>query len=280
MRKSFIISIYLFATATAVSAQDFRLADSLLQTGDYALAAVEYERCHYCAGSRDVSLAALRQKAQCYKHLQRYDLAASTFERCAATYADHIQIALCHYLSGHYSRVVETAQSAGLVFDTASIDMLLLHTLALNEMQCYDSASAVAFRLAGLCDSAAASRIRAVVSALYSRTPRLKSEATARWLSFFPGLGHLYAGYPLEAVTALLLNAAALGFGVWQVLDRCYITAYIGGAGTLSATYPGVMKSASLHVRKTNLRRASSFNSCFRRQLIDNLQPALNRQEP
>ena len=263
-----IISIFLCATAIVADAQDFGLADSLMRAAEYERAAVEYERCHYLAATSEQAAQALRFKAECYKRMARYDRAASALGRCAQTYGDHLQTALCHYLGEQFPQVVETAENARLLFDTLTADMLLLQTLALNEMGMYDSAHAVARRLVALLPSEDDS-LRVSVDALYAQSPKLKNEATARWLSLCPGLGHLYAGYPLEAATAWAINAAALGFGVWQVLERCYITAYIGGAGLLSATWPGAMRSAELHARKTNQRRTAQFNQRCRERLVD-----------
>lgn len=263
-----IISIFLCATVTVANAQDFSLADSLMRAADYERAAVEYERCHYLATQADQATAALRHKAECYKRMARYERAAATLERYAQSYGDYLQIALCHYMGEAFPKTVETCENARLLFDTVTADLLLLQTLALNELYLYDSAHAVAQRLVTLLP-ATDDRLRDTVDALYAQSPKLKSETTARWLSLCPGLGHLYAGYLLEAATAAAINAAAMGFGVWQVLEHCYITAYIGGAGLLSATWPGAMQSAEIHARKTNQRRTAEFNRHCRERLID-----------
>lgn len=268
MYRFFIISIFLCATVTTGRAQDFHRADSLRMAGNYAWAATEYERCNYLATTTEEATQALRDKTQCYRQLQRYDLAVRTLERCIATYNDHLQLALCLYLSEQFPRVVETVENAKILFDTTTSDLLLLQTLALNEMGLYDSARTVALQMGQLLPPEQARTALSTIETLYAHTPTLKNETTARWLSIVPGLGHLYAGYPVEAASAFLINATALGFGIWQVFERCFITAYIGGAGLLSATYPGAMLSAEQHAQKTNARRIGQFNEQCREQLI------------
>lgn len=263
-----IISIFLCATAIVANGQNLRHADSLRLAGDLERAAIEYERCHYLATTAEESRMALHCKAECYKQMQHFEKAATTLKRCAENYNDHLQLTLCLYLSGQFEQAVATAENTRLMFDTVTTDLLLLQTLALNELNRYDSAHAVALRMVATLPPEKADSLRTLVESCYQHAPTLKNENTARWLSLVPGLGHLYAGYPLEGAAAFFINAAALGFGIWQVFERCYITAYIGGAGLLSATYPGVMRSAEIHARKTNQRRTAQFNQQCRQQLI------------
>lgn len=269
MFKSSTISIFLFAIAIVANAQDFHRADSLMQIGNYELSAIEYERCYYTSVSAEYSKIALLRKAECYKKMQNYTQAAATLKRCAETYDELLQTTLCLYLSGQFAAAVENAENICLTFDTVSSDLLLLQTLSLNEMGLYDSAHAVALRLAATLPPEESDNMRALVDDSYSHAPQLKNENTARWLSIIPGLGHLYAGYPLEAATAFVINSAALGFGIVQIFNRCYITAYIGGAGLLSATYPGSMRSAEQHTKNKNQQLSTQFNQQCRKRLID-----------
>ncbi len=267
MYRYYITYIFLFAITFVVEAQDFRRADSLLAVGKYALAAVEYERCHFQATSHDVSHQALRKKSECYKKLQRYDLAAQAMKRCRENYSDYLELVTLLYLADDFEHAAEESQNAELMFDTIGADMLLLWTLSLNEQQYYDSARRVCHRIAKLYDNSAA--INDSIDAIYSDTPRLKSKSLAHWLSIFPGLGHLYAGYPLVATIACVSSAAPIGFGVWQLTEHYYLTAYLVGAGLLNSTYFGTMQSATDHAKRTNHRRAAKFNEATRNRLID-----------
>ena len=260
MSKYFTIFISLCALLTAIDAQPTAFADSLFAAGDYELAAVEYERCVYNAESRQVATDALKGKAESLKRLGRYGRAADAIQRFAASYHDFQQLALCRYLDGDFTAAAFAVDRCEIVHDTLGEDMLLLKMLALNEQALYDSAHAVAAMLVEQHRAATGDDIAHLVDSIYSSTPRLKNERLAWYLSLVPGLGHLYAGECGLGAAAFVMNAAVLAFGVWQVLEGCYVTAYMGGAGLLSVTYPGTMRSAEYYVRKTNHQRTSTFN--------------------
>lgn len=266
------IYIFLFATAIVASAQSTALADSLSAAGCYERAAVEYERCAYRSLSLDEQRHALQQKAGCEKAVGRYAAAAHTIGRYAYSAADYYQQALCHYLASDLDAATASLDHARLLADTLREDILLLQVLTLNAMQQFDSARQVASLLADTYRRSSGIDIAPLLDSLYALRPAMKSERTAWWLSFIPGLGHFYAGEYAVGSAAFLLNAAVLGFGIWQVFERCYITAYVGGAGLLSATYLGAMRSAEHYVRKRNHDRTAAFDTLFREHLLDSFQ--------
>ena len=271
MYRYFTIFIFLCALLTVAEAQSTALADSLFAAGDYELAAVEYERCAYKAETRQTSIDALRRKAECFKRQARYGLAGDALQRCLTDYADYQQLALCRYLDGDFEDASFAVDRCEIVYDTLSEDMLLIKMMALNELALYDSARVVACHLATQHRAVAGVDIAPLVDSLYSSLPRLKNERLAWYLSLVPGLGHLYAGeYGLGAV-AFAMNAALLAFGVWQVLEGCYITAYMGGAGLLSVTYPGSMRNAEYCVRRYNYKNTTAFNRGVKDAVMDAL---------
>ncbi len=271
MYRYFTISIFLCVLATGVEAQSFAVADSLMAAGDYALAAVEYERCVYLSESREATRTALERKAECFKKAGNYRKAADITERYVSRYADFRQLALCRFLDNDFISAAFAVDRCEMVCDTLGEDMLLMKMLALNGQALYDSAHAVGMLLADRHRELTGSDMAPMIDSLYSKTPRLKKESLGWLLSLVPGLGHAYAGeYGLAAV-AFLMNAAALGFGVWQVYEGCYITAWLGGAGLLSVTYPGAMRSAEYGVRKANYECTSTFNAACRQRVMDAL---------
>ena len=259
--RYFTIFIFLCATVSVTEAQ--HLADSLFRAGCYSKAAMEYERMVFEAQSRDEVLNALLGKAQCQKAMGHYADAASTLKRTAVTEATLAQLLVCLYLSEQYHEAAQLFEDYMIESDSIDNSLLLIYIFTLNELYRYNDSHAAALELAGRCRVIDA----LLVDSIYSLAPKQKKEQTAQWLSIVPGLGHLYAGYPLEALTALLLNGAALGFGVWQVFKSCYFTAWLGGAGLLASTYPGNMTSAKLHVRKRNFHRNDSFNRMCKEKL-------------
>ena len=273
MYRYYTIFIFLCALAIGTKAQSFAKADSLFAAGEYEWAAVEYERCVYLSESRQTTHEALRRRAESYKRLGRYDKAGDALERCAESYDEFQQLALCRYLAGHYSTAAFVVDRCEMLFDTVGEDMYLIKILALNEQALYDSARTVADSLAARHLAATGEDIAPLIDSIYALKPHLKSEKLAWYLSFIPGMGHVYAGEVGLGLAAFAMNVAALGFGVWQVFEGCYVTAYMGGAGLLSITYPGAMRSAAHYVKRTNYRRTTRFNGGARETLIDALAP-------
>lgn len=272
MYRYFTIFIFLCALATGTKAQSFAFADSLFEAGDYELAAVEYERCVYLSESRQTTYEAWKRCAQSYKMLGRYDKAGDALECCVGkTYSDYLQLALYRYLGGYYETSSFVVERCEMLFDTVGEDMYLIKMLALNEQELYDSARVVADSLVAKHFKSTGEDIMPLIDSLYALKPRLKSETLGWYLSLVPGLGHVYAGQYGLGAAALLMNVAALGFGVWQALEGCYITAYLGGAGLLSTTYPGAMRSATHYIKKANYKRTSSFNNGCKEALINAL---------
>ncbi|MBQ9417681.1 MAG: tetratricopeptide repeat protein [Bacteroidales bacterium] len=267
------IFIFLFVLTIAANGQSSAVADSLFAAGDYTSAAVEYERCYYLATSRTNGRTALENKAQCYKRMGSFDRAAATLERYATTYDDYQQLALCQYLASDFEKAAASIVRCQALADTIGTDLLLIKTLTLNELLLYDSALSTALTLASQQMKRPAFELAHQLYTLYSTRPQAKSEQTARRLSYIPGMGHLYARQWDLGMTAFTLNAALLSFGVWQVIEGCYLTAWVGGAGLLSATYPGQMRSAEAATRQYNRQQADTFNAKARQFLLDTFAP-------
>ncbi|MGP1515529.1 MAG: hypothetical protein ACTTJH_06170 [Bacteroidales bacterium] len=293
MSKFYIIFIFLYATVlgtnVAYSKEDatesndsivivkdtatvFAVADGYLSCRNYEMAIVEYERCFYGSQSRDVSYKALQQKALCYKLIGQYIKAATTLERVADTYEDYYQIVLCYYLGNDFIKANEMISKTELYFDALKEDMLLLKVLTLNEINEYNKSYNAAIELADKLNGSAKVDIKRFLERMYKKLSKLKSEKTARVLSFVPGLAHIYAGDYVQGISAFTLNFLVLGFGTWQIFESCYVTAYLGGASLLSVTYPGAMQSGMYAVKKLNYKKTSEFNNSFKIGLLSLLK--------
>lgn len=250
----------------------FSVADKYFLQKDYKMAIVEYERCFYNSTSREISYHALKQKALSYKLLGDYSKSALTLERIAVEYEDYYQIALCYYLSNNFAKTIETITKCELYFDTLQDNTLLLKVLALNEVNDYSNAKLTAEELANKVKNTLGKDIKPLIDSLYDNLPKLKSERLATKLAYFPPLAHFYANQYANGLIALGLNAIALGFGVWQIVDKCYLTAYVVGFGALTNTYPGTKASGLQQVKKYNHKKTKQFNDNFKQTLLKRLQ--------
>ena len=286
MSRYYIIYIFLFAIFSGtenLSSQtanaDLNVADEYFSRKDYALAAAEYERVFYNSDSRDVSHKALQRKAVCYKLSGKYKEAATTLERMPVDYKDYYQISLCHYLNNDFLKAENTITKCELYFDSLKEDMLLIKIMTLNELNDYTNSEITAEQLATMLKNNANIDISSVIDSLYSDLPKFKNEKTAKFLAFIPGLAQIYAGEPVKGLVAFTLNATTIGFGIWQFIDNCYLTAYSVGAGMLSITYPGALRNGMYEVRKYNHRKAAQFNMNFKHKLISTVQYHLQKNK-
>lgn len=268
MCRYFTTFIFLCVLATATKAQSFATADSLFAARDYERAAMEYERCVFLSESRATTHDALLRKAQCYKQAGRYDRAAATLERCARDCNDYAQLALCHYLAADFAHAVAAVEDYRMLADSIDENVLIIQVLALNELGRYDSALAIVQSFMGH-----------QLDSCYAMRPQLKNMKTTHYLSFVPGLGHVYAGQAGLGIAAFTLNAAVLGFAVWQAFEHCWITAWLGGAGLLSATWPGSMRSAEYYARKYNYDLSSKYNAELRSRILQT-QSSISSRAP
>jgi len=218
------------------------------------MAIVEYERCFYNSTSSEISHHALKQKALCYKLLGEYYKSALTLERLVGEKEDYYQMALCYYLSNNFSKTIEIAQKYELYFDTIEDNILLLKVLALNEENDYTNAQLSAIYLADRLKNNSNIDIKQLIDSLYSDLPKVK-----------------YKDYKSKLIT-IGLNVALLGFGVWQIVDKCYITAYVIGVGGLTNIYPGTKRYEEYQIKKYNYKITRNFNDNFKKILLQRLQ--------
>lgn len=69
--------------------------------------------------------------------------------------------------------------------------------------------------------------------------PKHKSQWLAMFLGFLVPAGYAYAGDPGAGLVSTALNAGALGWTVFNILDKCYVSGLLGGAFALYYTFYG-----------------------------------------
>ena len=87
-----------------------------------------------------------------------------------------------------------------------------------------------------------------------------------------PGLGQIYAGYAKEGLVSAGLQALALGFGVYHVLNRYYMIGFFTGAGLFQTFYFGGARRASIMAEETNRKRKARNSQKIRALLVENEQ--------
>ena len=261
--RFFITSIFLCAAFSA-EAQE---------RTDWALKAVEYERAAFNAEDPREAAEALSEKAYCYRQCGRYDDAMSTLGRIsmyqlAPERVDDVlyEKELCSYLSGDFEGAASYMDEAAA---SSTPRRLLLDALVLAGCAKWDESQAKAVELIDV-RYEGEERDAALVElcSLYSRVPKLKKEDQAVLRSFFPPLGHSYTGHLPEGLACMGLDAAAVGWIVWQCLGGNWITGILVGGIALNASFMGGLERSVSLVDEYNRDALAGFNALLRDILL------------
>lgn len=258
------------------------LPDSLLSAGEHKEAYMEFEYIIFNNTDIEVQNKALVGKAEALKRLGEYAKAQITLERFNYMFADdslhfyvRMQTALCAYLASNF----RDAESQLLQMDfylnneEYSIRSYLLRILVLNELQEYDKARETAETYCNylisqeLCDE----EFKASILNLYSKKniPRMKKVNKAVLLStFVPGLGQLYAGYPLEAMLSSFFTLGSISLAGFAFYNKYWISGYFAGLGLFQKFYFGGQNRVEFLVEKKNYVKHKKFNERIKNSLI------------
>ncbi|THB68207.1 MAG: hypothetical protein D6B26_00830 [Spirochaetaceae bacterium] len=110
------------------------------------------------------------------------------------------------------------------------------------------------------------SRIRNLAE--QGRDFRYRSPKLAKTLSLFlPGAGQLYAGDPLDAANALLINAAVIGASVYAVYSGNIVDTIFGWGPLVLRFYDGNLLNAGLAVEKYNQTSQKAISALILKEL-------------
>jgi tetratricopeptide (TPR) repeat protein len=274
--------IFLCGLFTAGKTQtNFGIADSLFRIGDYRTAIIEYERVIYLTNDHLISNHSIYRKAICYKSLGDYSRASQQLLRISyygtsdsTQFLYHYETAVCSFLAEKF----EDARSTLLQIRQYTKDKELLKNIYLmealnyNELGDYINANQSftqyfdTYNSPGRADS-----LKHIFAGYYSKKglPHLKNLKTAEILEYLPGLGLLYAGYPVLGTFNFLLNALCLSAGIYEVYYGYYFTGYFAGAAILSKFYFGGRSLTAKLITKHNYVEKRKFNDKVRSLILE-----------
>ncbi|SDC31616.1 hypothetical protein SAMN05216323_102542 [Williamwhitmania taraxaci] len=220
------------------------------------------------------------QKALCLRWAGEYERASATLDRIPLFFVTDsvrkkvvFERALNYYLNGRFAQAEGEIRVLEDMFQgKLPVGSVLLCALILNEQQKWGDAKAMLLANASsgvFGNDSVAAKNRIMILYSDSNTPRLKSKNTAFWLSFLPGAGIAYGGEPAEGVLNFVMNAAAFGFGVYEIYYGYYLTGYFTGGILLEKFYLGGRKRADFLVERTNYERAKHFNKQAKSSLME-----------
>lgn len=254
---------------TNANGQTKESADSLFAAGSYFEASIAYERILFSVPGQELSFYATLQKIQCLKQqglFSQGELFARTnvnsFGIDSFKYRLQYEQVICAFLAGNYETASSVSEVMLLSYPTHAFDRNLVITriLSLNQLQRWDQAAEISRRYGAELGN---------TGDPYAKLPKLKSKDKAQWLStFIPGGGQFYAGKPLEAIVTIVIQGAAIYFGVTSFIDHYYLSAWLVGAGIFGSFHLGGVRRSEALVERYNQGKANDFNQKVKAELL------------
>jgi tetratricopeptide (TPR) repeat protein len=272
--KYFFSFIFLCAIFFNCNAQRFK-GDSLLVSGKYLEASIEYERMIF-RSEYPAELNSLKyKKALCYKQLKNFGQALEELQTIYVTnFKDtlfqqvYYQQSLCFYLSQDPSKALwKIDEYLNVSSDTDSYSIFLpLKILCLNETFKWQEAHDCFIKFIQMqkFSSEKSTEMLQIVNELYKKKnlPHIKSIKSAEnWSRFIPGAGQIYAERTGEGIANFLINVSILALSAQQALNGFYITGYLAGLGMFNKTYQGGIKRSGILATRINKEQIVHFNS-------------------
>lgn len=260
----------------------FHKADSLFESGKFNSAYIEYERISYQSSDNELMALAHLRQAKALKQLNEFEKAQRNLERVSfyglndsLHYAVRYETALCAYLASNFTDAESQFVQMQFYLNNSKYikHTTLLEVLTFNELIKWDTAQNIAqeyIKDLNL-NSNSTDSLLLTINRLYAKKeiPKIKSVKKAKTLStFIPGLGQIYAGYPIEGIFNFALQASSLGIGGVAIWYKYYLTGYFGGFALFQKFYFGGTTRTEYLVRKKNYQNIRNFNDNIKDKLI------------
>ncbi|MCF8296333.1 MAG: hypothetical protein K9J13_02210 [Saprospiraceae bacterium] len=260
----------------------FHSGDSLFALGQFRKAYIEYERISYQSTDNEFKAIAHLHQANSLKQINEFEKAQRSLERVnyygltdSLHYAVRHETALCAYLASNFTDAeAQFVQMRYYLKDSKIISKTsLLEVLTYNELLKWDTAQIIVENyINGLnLNPVAKDSLLENFKLIYDKKeiPKIRSVKKAKAMStFLPGLGQIYAGYPLEGVLNFGLQAASLGLGVIGIYYKYYLTGYFGGFALFQKFYFGGITRTEYLVEKKNYQNIRKFNDNVKMKLM------------
>ncbi len=244
----------------------FSYPDSLFNSGNFKLAAVEYERIYFISDDIDTKNDALLKKSFCYKQDNQYEVAAKTLKRIdfnnindSTYYKSCYEYALNTFLNEDYKEtILQLNEMHTKQIDTFNNNnLLVLRILTLNELRKWDEANT------SLINYIKTNNIKVDSFAFkkLSKKPGLKNEKLAKNISyFFPGSGQIYSGHWGRGLSSLILSGAFATYTYVSFINGFYYAGVFSGFSTFRMFWTGGANYAEYLAKQKNKDRITKHN--------------------
>jgi hypothetical protein len=258
--------IFIFLCVPFITNGQFTVADSLYQLGNIQYASLEYERVVYSNEDPTIKNRALLQKAYCLKNLGDHVGAYKTLQRAnyfvsqdSLNFKMRYELALNAYLSGDFNTALGQLTQIEYFFkDNGYTDILYLHILTLNELKKWNEAKEKYKQYASNNNVS----VSADEAYYFLDKPRLRNPEKAEKISYIlPGIGQMYAGYPVKGMVSSLIQLSLMGFGAYSLYEGYFFTGALTGIGLFWSFYTGGARNAKYLAQRKNEELVNTYNS-------------------
>jgi tetratricopeptide (TPR) repeat protein len=236
-----------------------------------------FNKAYYLSDEKNKKAELLLKSNECYKTLGLYEEAILSLKQIfplglsdTLQFNIKLQLAILNYLKSDFTESLSQLEQIEQYTKSENLknEVLPIKVMVLNELENYDEAKKTMLKwIVNTAPKELNDSLTEVVNKLYSdkNIPHFKNTKTAKTLSYiFPGLGQLYAGYPLGFLASLTLTSAALGYGVYNFITQHYFTTFTFNNGLFQAFYIGGARRAEFLANKKNNKLKSNFNNSIK----------------
>jgi len=249
-------------------------ADSIFNAGNYAIAAMEYEKIFFFSENSEERSIALLKKSYCYKSLSRFDKATATLNRIdigrlpdSVQFSVRYEKAINSFLSDNYTDAENYLAEINYYTPDSSLkaECLFLEILTKNELQKWNEADSLIYLYLST------NNIKIDSSELKSllKKPKLRNPNTAKFISYIiPGSGQIASGHVFKGLSSLIFFSSSAMFTVLSIESGFYISGLTTGLVISDMFYFGGARHASFLVNKKNTTKKNAYNKQIRNFLL------------
>jgi tetratricopeptide (TPR) repeat protein len=270
MRQFWLICIFLFGSFIS-EGQDAQRADSLFEAGNFSESAIYFERVAFGSNERHASAAALSKKAICYKALGDFEKSMDVLKRISVSgLSDSFKIQVSfekmtvNYLLDKYEESYREVLKHRLLYGE-SPDLLRMEILDLLALNKWVEAKKIVLINAELFHLSEED-----INEIFPKKLKPKNPDKAFNLSFFlPGVGQMYAGYPIKGIVSGGIQAVLVAFSAYNLYNGYFFTGGMTGVAFFYTFYFGGAKYASELAVKNNQQKSAIISAKFNKKALN-----------
>ncbi|MBW6478106.1 MAG: hypothetical protein K0B37_01655 [Bacteroidales bacterium] len=255
----------------------------LFRQGNYFEAGIAFERAYFFTTDSRLRMEANLGRAQALKQTGDFLKARNDLQRTLHLrqfpelhFQVMYELALCEYMLGNYPNASGSLMQLKHFYpeEYFSNEILTLHALSGVMAEDFSLAQEITLELiihkgheANITDSLVK---RTMVLFCECAAPVLKSEKTAaRWSTFVPGAGHLYAGYPGKGLLNAGSQLVSLGLAAYMGWNNLYISGFVVGLGMFQSFYFGGIRQAAYLAGQRNLEEMAGYKEILKEFILN-----------